>query len=56
MMEMLQEEMEASEETQQSVKWQWEALQMLNMNEEEKDEAIANIASTEEMITKLLTG
>ena len=47
--------MESSEETQQSVKWQREALQMLNMNEEEKDEAIANIASTEEMITKLLT-
>ena len=54
MMEMLQEKMESSEETQQTVKWQREALQMLYMNEEEKDEAMANIASTEEMITKLL--
>ena len=55
MMEMLQEKMETSEETQQSVKWKREALQMLKMNEEETDEAIANITSVKEMMTKLLT-
>ena len=55
MMEMLQEKMETSEERQQSVKWQREALEMLKMNEEEKDEAIDNLGSVEEMMTKLLT-
>ena len=40
---------------QQSVKWEREALQMLQMNEKEADEAIASITSVEEMMTKLLT-
>ena len=53
-MEVLQEKMETSEERQQSVKWEREALQMLHMNEKEADEAIASITSAEE-ITKLLT-
>ena len=47
--------METSEERQENVKWQREALQMLKMNEEETDEAIANIGSVKEMMTKLLT-
>ena len=51
----MQEKMETSEERQQSVKWQQEALEMLKMNDEETDEAIANIVSVEEMMTKMLT-
>ena len=51
----MQEKMETSKERQQSVKSQREALQMLKMNEEETDKAMANAGSVKDMMTKLLT-
>ena len=53
-MERKNEQTHTSEERQQSEKWQREALEMLKINDNEANKAIANIESEEKRMTKLL--